>query len=88
MPENEMLAHARHTASDWLMWMTNDVTPFFTRVARGTTAGDNVVAKRPQLSSLEGHPWTIVSADASSVVDPLWTASDEQVLAETLAVAS
>ena len=88
MPENEMLANARHTASDWLLWMTNDVTPFFTRVARGTTAGDNVVAKRPQLSLLEGHPWSIVSEDHTPAVSPLWTTADEDVLGESLAVAS
>lgn len=87
MPENEMLAHARHTASDWLKWLANDVTPFFTRVARGTTAGDKVVAKRPQLSSLDGHPWSIVSPNHGAAVRPLWTAADEQVLTESLAVA-
>ncbi|MSW97515.1 MAG: hypothetical protein F2808_03915, partial [Actinobacteria bacterium] len=27
MPENELLAHARLTTSDWLMWLTKDVTP-------------------------------------------------------------
>jgi lysophospholipase L1-like esterase len=86
MPENEMLAHARRTASDWFMWITNDVAPFYTRVARGTTAGDKVVAKRPQLSSIDGHPWSIVSTNESRPVGPVWTASDEHVPSPSLAV--
>ena len=88
MPENELLAHARLTTSDWLMWLTKDVTPFFRRIAQGTTAGDKVVAKRPRLTSLDGHPWSIVAKPAVAAELPRWSPSDERALSTSLAVAS
>jgi lysophospholipase L1-like esterase len=60
MPESEVLSNARHSARDLAALMARDVTPYFVRVARGTTAGDRVVAKRPQLSPIDNHPWSIV----------------------------
>ena len=68
MPENEVLSDARHSARDLAAWMARDVTPYFVRVARGTTAGDRVVAKRPQLSPIDNHPWSIIDTDSLPVV--------------------
>jgi lysophospholipase L1-like esterase len=60
MPESDVLSDARHSARDLAAWMARDVTPYFVRVARGTTAGDGVVAKRPRLSPIDNHPWSII----------------------------
>jgi len=60
MPESDVLSDARHSARDLAAWMARDVTPYFVRVARGTTAGDRVAAKRPQLSPIDNHPWSII----------------------------
>jgi len=68
MPENEVLSDARHSTRDVAAWLARDVTPYFVRVARGTTAGDRVVAKRPQLSPIDNHPWSIVDTVSLPVV--------------------
>ena len=69
-PEHEMLAQARLSRFDWLTWVSRDVTPYFLRVARGVTAGDRVVAKRPQLSAVDDHPWSIRETASLPTVRP------------------
>ena len=85
MPESEVLSDARHSARDLAIWMARDVTPYFLRVARGRTAGDRVVAKRPQLSPMDNHPWTIIDTVSLPFVGTTLSVSKPTTAARSLA---
>ena len=85
MPESEVLSDARHSARDLAAWMARDVTPYFVRVARGTTAGDRVAAKRPQLSPMDNHPWSIIDTVSLPTVGVTLSAGKPPAAAPSLA---
>ncbi|MDH6423294.1 SGNH/GDSL hydrolase family protein [Aurantimicrobium minutum] len=61
-------------------WIVTHVTPFVGRRLRGIAAGDGIKPKRPVLSRIHDHPWTIRRSKSSPLVhSPFPTAT---VLAE------
>jgi lysophospholipase L1-like esterase len=56
------------TMREHVRWITTHVSPFVSRRIRGIAAGDGINAKRPLLSRVHDHPWTIRKSQSSPVV--------------------
>lgn len=61
---------SRDTMSLWehIVWIYVHVSPFVARRIRGIAAGDGINPKRPVLSRVHDHPWTIRYSQSSPVV--------------------
>lgn len=61
---------SRDTMSLWehMVWIYVHVSPFVARRIRGIAAGDGINPKRPVLSRVHDHPWTIRYSQSSPVV--------------------
>jgi lysophospholipase L1-like esterase len=61
---------ARDKMTFWehMVWIYVHVTPFVARRLRGIAAGDGINPKRPVLSRVHDHPWTIRYSQSSPVV--------------------
>jgi hypothetical protein len=49
-------------------WIATHVTPFVSRRLRGIAAGDGINPKRPVLSRVHDHPWTVRRSKSSPLV--------------------
>lgn len=56
------------TIREHLVWIYEHVTPFVGRRIRGIAAGDGIKPKRPVLSRVHDHPWTIRRSQSSPLV--------------------
>lgn len=56
------------TIREHVVWIYKHVTPFVSRRMRGIAAGDGIKPKRPVLSRVHDHPWTIRRSQSSPLV--------------------
>lgn len=49
-------------------WIATHVTPFVSRRLRGIAAGDGITPKRPVMSRVHDHPWTVRRSKSSPLV--------------------
>lgn len=59
----------RMTFREHIVWITQHVTPFVGRRIRGIAAGDGINPKRPVLSRVHDHPWSIRRSQSSPLVN-------------------
>lgn len=56
------------TVLEHAKWIATHVTPFVSRRLRGIAAGDGVNPKRPVMSRVHDHPWTVRRSKSSPLV--------------------
>ena len=56
------------TVREHAQWIATHVTPFVSRRLRGIAAGDGINPKRPVLSRVHDHPWTVRRSKSSPLV--------------------
>lgn len=56
------------TLREHAQWIITHVTPFVGRRLRGIAAGDGINPKRPVLSRVHDHPWTVRRSQSSPLV--------------------